>query len=498
MTIADIKEILKHLEKLTDEEEKVLVDFEKRISFLYDNKKLVRAIINYLLRLRDNLEHGIDNVIVNKIVSKIDGLTKKLNEVFHNLLYPDSLSHLTAEQKSILEQENTEKLAIYNELKQLSRFSKETAQKILSQLNNLYALDTKESKLLTEFQKSIFSFKKIIEALRNTVQEELSQLSEIKNTLTANPGSLSNELINSWCFHLKNVQSEIERLLKAEKEVIHEPLEKLFKEERRSHKLAKKLAKKGALSLSDVKHDIQTFTRPEEFNFYKNILLRLDARKKLILPDNVREFLMRYDFFNALGHEHKTYFSHFLKRLAYIDHLTKLRNRHYFEDELKKRLASASRRNVDYNFALLLMDIDFFKMFNDNYGHNIGDIVLKKVAKWIQEIVQRDNDMVIRWGGEEILVLLESITDSKVAYAMAERIRKHIESSSLKVMEEINKTAQPKQKIDKITVSIGIAFYPRDIELNGYNYDELIKHVVDVADKKLYQAKHSGRNKVVY
>lgn len=123
------------------------------------------------------------------------------------------------------------------------------------------------------------------------------------------------------------------------------------------------------------------------------------------------------------------------------------------------------------NISVLMIDIDFFKNVNDKFGHSNGDIVLKSIANTIQSCV-RGNDYVLRWGGEEFVVLMPACSKSE-AVGVAERIR--------------TKIAETDNTICPVTVSVGVAGY------NGIDYQASIRH----ADKALYVAKQTGRNKVV-
>jgi diguanylate cyclase len=126
----------------------------------------------------------------------------------------------------------------------------------------------------------------------------------------------------------------------------------------------------------------------------------------------------------------------------------------------------------------MLLDIDFFKKVNDNYGHDAGDIVLQQVAIILTNML-RSGDFIFRYGGEEIIILLVEV-DLPTAQATAERIRKTIEQTNILLAN---------QTTIHITVSIGSAMF------EGHpDYEYLIKR----ADNALYQAKNNGRNQCVF
>lgn len=172
-----------------------------------------------------------------------------------------------------------------------------------------------------------------------------------------------------------------------------------------------------------------------------------------------------------------------LKRLAYRDELTGLFNRRGFKDEAYKFLhqivkeKEGKRRKLIINsFGAILIDLDFFKKINDTFGHDAGDAALKHVSKIILERA-RDIDVVGRWGGEEIVIGLIG-ADERDAELVAETIRERVEASEVVW----------KRKKFKLTLSAGVA---------RFDGKESVEGLIARADKALYKAKHTGRNRVV-
>ncbi|MFN3550470.1 MAG: GGDEF domain-containing protein, partial [Endomicrobiia bacterium] len=164
-----------------------------------------------------------------------------------------------------------------------------------------------------------------------------------------------------------------------------------------------------------------------------------------------------------------------VENLARIDGLTELYLRRFFINRLNDELLRALRYNT--KFSLIMLDIDFFKKINDTYGHIAGDFVLKKLAKITKDIVAQQG-LCSRWGGEEFLIFIPYQSQESVKN-LAEELRQKIENINF-IYE--NKTI-------KLTISCGISFFPEEAKD--------IKTLIEIADKKLYQAKQSGRNKVV-
>lgn len=161
-----------------------------------------------------------------------------------------------------------------------------------------------------------------------------------------------------------------------------------------------------------------------------------------------------------------------LKNQALKDPLTGLFNRRYMDDFIDIQVEIFKRNGTP--FSLILADIDHFKSINDKYGHIEGDNVLTDFAKLIKN-ASRPSDILVRYGGEEFIIVATN-TDFESAMILAERIRSAIEAA-----EFANKEL-------KITSSFGVAQY-----IKGESEEELLKRT----DKKLYQAKESGRNRTV-
>lgn len=164
-----------------------------------------------------------------------------------------------------------------------------------------------------------------------------------------------------------------------------------------------------------------------------------------------------------------------LEKLSTQDPLTKLLNRRALEEKLQTIWLNQKRDNTA--ISLLMIDIDHFKLFNDNYGHPEGDACLKRFALILKRQVNRETDSVARYGGEEFVILLP-FTDSYGAKKVAEKILLSLASETIK--HEHSPTAP------FITASIGIAS-TKDTDISH-------KQMLKQADLALYQAKNNGRN----
>ena len=161
-----------------------------------------------------------------------------------------------------------------------------------------------------------------------------------------------------------------------------------------------------------------------------------------------------------------------VEELSITDQLTKLYNRFKIEDVFKVEIDRSKRYKT--SFSVIMLDIDHFKLVNDNFGHDVGDAVLKDMAMILKSIV-RVTDIVGRWGGEEFMVIASN-TNKESALVLAEKIRKAIETHLFEV-------------IGSKTASFGVSEYRE-----GDTQEDIVKR----ADNGLYEAKENGRNRVVF
>lgn len=168
-----------------------------------------------------------------------------------------------------------------------------------------------------------------------------------------------------------------------------------------------------------------------------------------------------------------------LQRLSSLDGLTGIANRRRFDEYLEQEWMRAARGNK--TLSLILTDIDHFKTYNDNYGHQGGDEVLRRVAQAIENGAHRPGDLVARYGGEEFAIILPD-TEPGGAASVAEAIRQSVER--LNIPHGFSTAA------DHVTLSLGVAsIIPREGGLPAT--------LIEAADEALYEAKHSGRNRYV-
>jgi diguanylate cyclase (GGDEF)-like protein len=200
-------------------------------------------------------------------------------------------------------------------------------------------------------------------------------------------------------------------------------------------------------------------------------VLALDsARKNAFDPDDLQPLESVADIC-AAAIQNASYFDR-MKQLAYVDGLTGIHNRRYFEMRIVEELERAGR--FQGRMSVIMIDIDNFKRVNDEFGHLLGDEVLRAVSTMLRQQL-RKSDLLCRYGGEEFAIVVPETTGEN-ATRVAEKLRRQIESHHF--------PGVPRQ----VTISCGVSDYPT----HGITRDE----VVAAADSALYNAKQLGRNRV--
>ncbi len=168
-----------------------------------------------------------------------------------------------------------------------------------------------------------------------------------------------------------------------------------------------------------------------------------------------------------------------LDQLAHLDGLTEIPNRRRFEEVFQKEWTRSARNGIP--FSLAMIDVDFFKQYNDHYGHAMGDFTLQKIAKALAGSLKRPADLIARYGGEEFVMILPE-TDAAAAMVVAER--------SLQRVVDLNIPHQFSQAADHVSISIGLATITINAKI-------LPQTFLMTADQNLYLAKQTGRNRIV-
>jgi diguanylate cyclase (GGDEF)-like protein len=203
-------------------------------------------------------------------------------------------------------------------------------------------------------------------------------------------------------------------------------------------------------------------------------LLRLESKEGGFFNQDDLRFLSLVADLGAVAVENSLLFQK-TQDLAIHDDLTSLYTRGYFIDRLHEETRRCQR--LDQHLSLMMIDIDFFKQYNDKFGHIMGDLVLKKLGTLLKNVLSGFNPLICRFGGEEFLVMFSGV-DKKKSLAVADELRQRIQKEKIML----------RRQATNITVSIGVASLPLDTK----DEDELVQK----ADKAMYVAKGKGRNQV--
>ena len=304
-------------------------------------------------------------------------------------------------------------------------------------------------------EEQILQIKEQIELKRKYKKQQviIQEISAFQdNLLIVLDETLQTIFLNQKCLRFCNVKDH------KEFNSVHGCVSTLFIDDKNSY-IPKKDANwlEDILSLSDEKRVVSMYDTDDESNKY--FLLSIKC------IDETQHYILNFSEVTNLTLEKNRF-----EERAFHDELTQIYNRAYFNEMLQKELAKAKRSKQPLTFVIF--DIDKFKNFNDTYGHQMGDEILKELAKVVKES-SRDSDTFARWGGEEFVIILPntSLEDGfKVAQSLRKKIKEHIFTDGLRV-----------------TCSFGVSLYKDDEDL---------KKFLHRADEALYKAKANGRDRV--
>ncbi len=230
-------------------------------------------------------------------------------------------------------------------------------------------------------------------------------------------------------------------------------------------------------------------------SLFKNNSDREEVHSVIGVPIQIRDkfigyILVGHTLWNFFTYDHIKFISSIANQIAIAiensilykeiqerakrDPLLNIYNRRYFLDFIEKRI----KDNQEDEFALVMMDIDNFKNVNDNYGHQFGDEVLTQTVKLIVDNLSSE-DVVARYGGEEIVIYINKVESYNEVFEKVNYLRFLIENNNIKL----------KDKEKSITASFGLSYYPKS--------GRRLERILSVADRLLYEAKRSGKNKVI-
>lgn len=416
------------------------------IIFLF-SKKIFGPYVNLYNRLKDNINDAKKGKFSSiAIPAGLNKETIEITEDYNNLIE-------LFEQTSTKIDEKLQGFVEYRDQRAINSNPLEESKDIIDNLSNLY------------------QFKKLVE-LDNTKEEIYNRITEVfKNKFG---------LKNFTFFEVDNKKQKIN--------IVSTIGESLYCMEsiKNSPDLCRASRTKNDVFSIDHHNSCPYYNKKDKFYYCINIDITKDLNLIIHFTTDTKDeleeikyksaFIKRYLKEAAPSIEVKL-LMFALQESAFTDGLTGLYNRKYLEESLKKLIPQVKRN--EKNIGLLMLDMDHFKAVNDEYGHDIGDKVLKELARILTENV-RESDILVRYGGEEFMVLLIGVKDEIVALEIANKIGAKVRENEIDVYAGAT---------IKKTVSIGLSMYPQD----AGNFENVIKN----ADIALYEAKSSGRDKVV-
>lgn len=304
-------------------------------------------------------------------------------------------------------------------------------------INEQKSIINTQTKNIKNYEQKLSTQEELLQKQTKLLEEQKIQLEEIYKNIEFQKEKLSNAVLDV-----------------NEKEKIVESLINLQKEKQQEFEETKKDLEFLNLQIQEQK---------------KNLLLKenvISNQKNIITIMGLLSMIIIILGLNGIRQ------NRLLKSLSQIDTLSGLYNRRFMNQRIEEEISKYKRYETP--FSILLVDVDFFKKINDNYGHDKGDLVIKKISTLMQQNT-RDTDINARWGGEEFLILVPN-SNLEGALTLANNLKQIIEKTNFETKE-------------KITVSIGVSTFNENL-----NQEELLK----LADNALYKAKNNGRNKVEF
>ncbi len=526
----ELEGFLNKLENFIEIELKEIGNSEKRLVFLDAHKKQIRAFSMTLYSIADtDTSHPDFEKHKQDALSLIKGLQYFLTNYFLKFDLPENLGKLPKEFSLFIDEKMLADSKMIDTINK-ERFSDLSApKKSIDDFRKILKLELDEKNLIVELDKRIKEFRDSFSKQNKSIFIELSILEDTKNELLKN----NTAQMKSHAYKMVKLHSDLDGSIRDRWRAIKDLIEKIYGLSREVKDIKEVILKKDnpnkikqyvgflknmismnhadSITIDDLNKDLRKLVTPKEVNEYRAMMMRTG----LLGPKESR-FLSQVEFKADLLEKEKALGEKDSVRkklseatdLADRDGLTGIYNRRFFDNKFEEfasrahRFAEGHREDV----SLLMIDFDHFKNVNDKFGHERGDDVLKFVASQINSVVKRHGDIVARYGGEEVVVLLPGQNKDQAA-KFAEVLRKKVESESYGLFENFTPLPAKSGVLPKNqTLSIGVATYPEDVrqfdgpdsEIRGLTGEYLkMKKILSIADKRAYLAKEHGRNQVV-
>jgi diguanylate cyclase (GGDEF)-like protein len=334
--------------------------------------------------------------------------------------------------------------------------------------------------LINDYEKQIFDLRQLLEvskSLNSTLDYNIlieSILYTIMGQMkVSKAGLLAKKGLDSPYFSLhRNYKGfEIDRNVNYSVREDHDII-KLFSRSYKTYTMEELRARIGELDdlpgLSGLNPSLMVPLKAK--GMVNGIILLGDQIEGVDFSDYEREYVLNVAVLASIAINNA-----FLFEMTTTDMMTRLKMKHYFYTVMIEKMETSAIGGQP--LSVIMIDIDYFKKFNDTYGHSCGDAVLKQVARLIQNSI-RNEDLAARYGGEEFCLLLPD-TDKNQAFHIANRILENVGDMTI----EYEALAL------QVTISLGIAEYDVQRDISG-------KSLIDRADKALYRSKQEGRNRI--
>ncbi|MBW2972264.1 GGDEF domain-containing protein [Candidatus Woesearchaeota archaeon] len=483
---ASRKELVDQIQDISNFLAMVAIDFERKVATIYDHEKILEKLVAESEKQRlawresrtdDWKNHG-------------EHCTKLVKEIRENITVSlNNLKIVIDEEKITWNLINLSKLSLKNlreidledielEEHQFSAYFSAAKAKLDAMTANLKDEIEQESKVMAiqgRLAELIRKQHPLILRLAYFVREEEQKLEFFVFEEGKKYDPVRQESFEKY---LKEIVQQINALLIQEKKVFYDPFNELARQEvtpvdRLCEMISNTKKSKMLIDKEDVDRMLATMTEPEEAQM---VISAIKSNPEVFTDDVVSSV-------GALWKRSRKEMEK-VKLKATHDLMMGIKNRHTFDDELQQMIKEKKP------LSLIMIDIDHFKQFNDTYGHQIGDKVLKEVAAILKTSVrQSGQDEVYRIGGEEIALILPG-TNMEGAVAVAEKIRRAIESHPMADYEG--------KMIRQVTVSLGVVALEGYAALDSLGLDpgQIKKMLIKQTDALLYDAKKGGRNQV--
>lgn len=303
-----------------------------------------------------------------------------------------------------------------------------------------------------------------IDKLHNIKQDYIKVVYGKKNIL-----KYKKSILKNWNYYIKQYKTQ------KEKQIIKKINKQILLSFRKKH--FKNIQK----SLYSITYLIK-YEKNSAYEQRKKFLQKYNSMKSYLLYIQIVVILFTVVISSWILYIHNRYtkdleiLNQKYKVEANTDGLTKLYNRKYFDKIFDQFIPISKENNI--NSVFVMIDIDFFKQYNDTYGYDAGDIALKKVAFALDDIFKKDYEFVFRLGGEEFGIVIFNTNLNYIKF-MLEQLKKHI--ASLKIAHKASQTGY-------LTLSMGVVYCDKS------KYNLLPRDIYNQADKKLYHSKQNGRD----